>query len=113
VSRDYEEAAQASYDEARESRERPLRRDGSRPTDGLAGRQDRISREQSRLEESIDLLGERLGPVLGPERPSAALAGGDSTEDRGSDLGRFLEHVATREEMHVARLRNLIERIDL
>jgi hypothetical protein len=80
---------------------------------GLGERQDRLVAEQARMDEALDLLEERLSAILGAERPAPALIGGSPSEDTGSPLTRFLEHVTEREAVMADRLRRLIDRIDL
>lgn len=79
----------------------------------LVHRQRAIEEALNRLDTEEDRLAETLAPVLGPERPSPALAGGGSADDPGSDLGRALEHYASRIDAYAARLAYTIDRIDL
>lgn len=111
----YDEDTMPSREYVEEASERGTRRPRARDRerDGLPQRQDRLSKEQAVMDELLDLLAERLAPILAPERSSVALAGGTPSEDTGSDLARFLEHVTEREAMMAARLRTLTERIDL
>lgn len=104
MSRDHDtiDAAQDDYDPRRK-----------RARQGLDERQDRLSKEQARMDEALDLLEERLVAILGPERPSPALARLDASEDTGSALMGFLEHITDREAGMADRLRRLIDRIDL
>jgi hypothetical protein len=81
-------------------------------TRSLPRRQERLEKGLAVLDECLDRLAERLDPVIGPEHPSPALAGGGPTED-SSDLGRALDHYADRLEMLTGRLGYLTDRIDL
>jgi hypothetical protein len=87
-----------------------LRRDGSASVDS---RMERVDKALAGLDNELDRIGERLLPVLGPERPSPALAGGGSSDEPGSDLGRALEHYADRMQALTSRLSYLTDRLDL
>lgn len=100
----YEGRSERDWDE-----ERPQRPQESR---SLPRRQERLEKALAVLDERLDRLAERLDPVIGPERPVTALAGGGPQED-SSDLGRALDHYADRLELLAGRLGHLTERIDL
>lgn len=104
----YEDEPQPGYDEPREHR---AHRDRPQKS-GLGGRQDRLWKAAEVLDNTLDTLAHRLGPVLLPERPSAL---GAVTADQAdmSDLGGFFDHLTERLETLGRRAAELSERIDL
>lgn len=99
-----------NYDGDTEEARPRLRRDGGK---ALAHRQASIEEGLGRLDSELDRLGEAVAPILGPERPSPALAGGGSSDEPGSDLGRALEHYSSRLNQLTSRLSYLTDRLDL
>lgn len=74
----------------------------------------RVDKHIAQLDNQLDELAERLGMVLGPERPTAALAGVPRDPDSpDSQLSQWLEGANMRLASLNYRLRGIAERIDL
>lgn len=90
-----------------------LRRDrDSRDRMTFQERGERADKTWVALEQSFDRLAEKLTPVLGHDRPSAAMQG-ETSVDPESDVARFIESVESRAASLASRIDYLTERVDL
>lgn len=99
-----------AYDpEERDTRAAGKRRD----VRGIAERVDDLDRVLHLIGQQIERATEQLGPILQPERPSAALGevrGGDEVE---SELSARLHRLTTHGDRLARDLRELLDRVDL
>lgn len=94
-----------------ETRTRPMRDRDAPPT--VADRIDQLDKLLHVIGEQVDRASERLSPILRPERPIPALAGGGGADDVSSEVSARLSRIAGHAD-HLGRgLRELLDRVDL
>jgi type II secretory pathway component PulJ len=80
---------------------------------GLDDRKERLQQRMETLDNALETLAHRIGSVLLPERPEAALAGVVQDAPDTSDLGAFFDYMTARVDALGRRAAELSERIDL
>jgi hypothetical protein len=80
---------------------------------GLGARQDNLWKAAEVLDNALDGLAHRLGPVLLPERPSPALGSVGQDSPDASEHALFLDNLTSKIESLGRRAGELSERVDL
>jgi hypothetical protein len=97
--------------------DRPGRRTRPKPGpiagDALSGRQQRLWEVAETLDNALETLTQRVGPVLSPEAATTPISALDGDREDRSELGAFLDQLTDRLRSLGRRTSALSERIDL
>ena len=88
----------------------PARRRGASASGGM----EQVEKQVMRLSELVSRLDDRLTPVLGPDRPTPAIAGLASQDvPETSPMVRWLDETSERLGHTAGRLQYLLDRVEL
>jgi hypothetical protein len=104
---------EASAYEAEERDTRRKIRQGQQPGNTLVGRQKRLWEAAETLDNALETLTARVGPVLTPEAAATPIGALDGDREDRSELGAFLDQLTDRLRSIGRRTSALSERIDL